>query len=181
LSRPQKDALAEFITRLHSTTFLTPSLFVNVRFTRPEPAGDYYLAGKPQLPYTPNRIMAVVRVSPTRTKDKFDEMAVKIHEKWDEVVNDPTIAVKLGNISEKDATRHRKLHFVVFHPMVAAVEKGIIIAGVRFSLVICPHLSQLTLLSRDGAPWCNPPKPRPPAGRGLLSCPVVADTFMLWL
>jgi hypothetical protein len=130
LSRPQKDALAEFLTHLHSTTFLTPTLFVNVRYTRPEPDGDFYLAGKPRQPNAPNRILAMVRTGPTRPKEKYDQMAVKIQHKWYEVVNDPNIAVKLGNMTEREERRHKKLHFVVFHPMIAAVENGAIISGV---------------------------------------------------
>jgi hypothetical protein len=110
--------------------FLTPTLFVNVRFTRPEQDADFYLAGKPRQPNSPNGILAMVRTGPTRPKEKYDQMAVKIQDKWYKVVNDPNIAVKLGHMTEREERRHKKLHFVVFHPMTAAVKNSAIIPGV---------------------------------------------------
>lgn len=45
LTESQKDELAEAITRIHSDTFTTPRLFVNVRITDVSKQ-DHYVAGK---------------------------------------------------------------------------------------------------------------------------------------
>jgi len=127
LSKHQKDIIAQGITHLHSTTFLTPSLYVNVRFTRPEPTGDFYLAGKAKDITSPNRILAEVRVSPSRTKEMFDELALKIQDVWYDAVNNAGDHKGRSNghvdsIAEKKA---KKLHFVVFAPIVTALENGV--------------------------------------------------------
>jgi phenylpyruvate tautomerase PptA (4-oxalocrotonate tautomerase family) len=95
LTLPQKQSFAKAITHLHSTFFLTPSLFVNVSFHRLAPDnGDntYFLAGEPMAHNAagPNRILAQVRTSPKRTKAIFDDLAEKIERKWYEIVNEPT-------------------------------------------------------------------------------------------
>ncbi len=44
LDKPQRDELAQTITRIHTRKFVTPSLFVNVRFT--DVSGEHnYIAG----------------------------------------------------------------------------------------------------------------------------------------
>jgi phenylpyruvate tautomerase PptA (4-oxalocrotonate tautomerase family) len=87
LSREQKDALATRITYLHSHTFKTPSLFVNVLF-HPEDASDenYYMAASTRTNAT-NRILAMVRTSDKRTKADFDKLATKIEDAWWDVVS----------------------------------------------------------------------------------------------
>src|ERR1700712_3352195 len=84
LSREQKDALAEFITNLHATTFVTPRLFVNIAFDQPGPVGDVYSGGKSRGQTVPNHIRATVRVGPTRPKEKYDEVATKIQRRGEE-------------------------------------------------------------------------------------------------
>jgi len=122
LTPAQRQTFARAVTDLHSTTFLTPSLFVNVVFhdlsegDRSNPT--YFLAGEPvtsNKPNGPNRILAMVRVGPKRTKADFDRLAEKIEKSWYDVVGDP----------QKD--KARKMHFVVFYPMVAARENGVTI------------------------------------------------------
>lgn len=46
ISPTQRDGLAAAVTKIHTTVFTTPSLFVNVKF---EDASDasYYVGGKP--------------------------------------------------------------------------------------------------------------------------------------
>lgn len=108
-----------------------------MHFTQAGPKGDFYVAGKPREPTSPNRIIALVRVGPTRTKEQFDEVAVKIQRKWDEIVNDAAlVAHSLGNLTTKEEKRFKKLHFVVFHAMVAALENGVVIPGVCW-IFIC--------------------------------------------
>ncbi|KAL1875573.1 hypothetical protein Plec18167_005509 [Paecilomyces lecythidis] len=123
LTPAQKSQLAQSITRLHSTTFHTPSLFVNVRFTSPEPVGDYFVAGKPMQPTSPNRIIATVRTGGSRTKEVFDEVGRQIGRFWDDIV------VNADGAKGNDVRKARKLHFTVFAPMLAAVENGVVIPG----------------------------------------------------
>ncbi|RFU73695.1 hypothetical protein TARUN_8567 [Trichoderma arundinaceum] len=127
LSREQKEALVGFLTHAHSTAFLTPTLFVNVRFTRPEPSGDFYVGGKAREPNSPNRILAMVRVGPTRPKEKYDELGIAIQNKWNEVVGYPDDPKELGSAEKRQERREKKLHAVVFYPMNAAIENGVII------------------------------------------------------
>lgn len=131
LSRHQKDALAEFITDLHSTTFVTPRFFVNMRFAQLEPAGDLYAGAKHRGNRSPNHILATVRAGPTRTKDMFDEIALKINNRWNEVVDDVELgAHSLGNLTAKEERLAKKLKVVAFRPMIAAIENGVVIPGV---------------------------------------------------
>jgi Putative oxalocrotonate tautomerase enzyme len=131
LSREQKDALAEFITNLHATTFVTPRLFVNVTFDRPGPIGDIYSGGKARGQTVPNHIRATVRVGPTRSKETYDEVATKIQSRWVEVVNDARLgAQSSGNLTTKEEILFKKLHGIVFCPMVTALKGGLIVPGV---------------------------------------------------
>ncbi|KAE9376498.1 hypothetical protein N431DRAFT_479742 [Stipitochalara longipes BDJ] len=130
LSREQKDAFAEFITDLHSTTFVTPRLFVNIAFDQPGPIGAIYSGGKSRGQTLPNYIRATVRVGPSRPKEKYDEMATKILSRWDEVVNDATLgAHSFDKLTAKEENNVKKLQAIVFCPMVAALENGVIVPG----------------------------------------------------
>lgn len=138
LSREQKDALAEFITNLHATTFVTPRLFVNVTFDQPGPIGDIYAGGKSRGQTVPNNIRALIRVGPSRPKEKYDQLALEIQRRWYEVVNDGTLgAQSLGNLSTEQETRAKQLHGIVFCPFVSAVEQGLVVPAV---CCICPLL-----------------------------------------
>lgn len=77
-SKEQKDAIAEFITNIHATTFVTPRLFVNIVHDQPGPVGGIYVGAKARGKTVPNHIRATVRVGPTRSKEKYDEVATKI-------------------------------------------------------------------------------------------------------
>ncbi|KIX99081.1 uncharacterized protein Z520_05542 [Fonsecaea multimorphosa CBS 102226] len=149
LTRSQKHHFAQAITRLHSTTFLTPSLFVNVSFHRLQASSPrhaaaaatstanedvdvddedntYFLAGNP-VPHNhagPNRLLAMVRTSPARTKAVFDDLAAKLEAEWDATVLGPPPGKGKDNKVEKAAKR---MHFIVFYPMVAARENGVTI------------------------------------------------------
>lgn len=136
--------LAQHITQLHSTEFLTPSLFVNVAFFPTEPVGDFFLAGKPVSLASPNRIMGLVRTGPKRTKERFDAFGQRLQEKWYEVVNGPTTeedgaaasnGVSGGGGHQQQSLEERKakkLHFVAFTPIIAAIENGVTIPSVSF-------------------------------------------------
>jgi phenylpyruvate tautomerase PptA (4-oxalocrotonate tautomerase family) len=132
LSREQKDALAEFITSLHATTFATPRLFVNVSFTQPPPIGAIYSGAKFRGQTVPNHIRATIRIGPTRTKEKYDQVALQIQQRWNEVVNDSALGApqSYGNLTADQERLFKKLHGIVFTPMVAAVEGGLVVPGV---------------------------------------------------
>ncbi|KAK4940508.1 hypothetical protein LTR10_019382 [Elasticomyces elasticus] len=122
LTSSQKHAIARSITSLHATTFVTPSLFVNVIFQHLKPSEDgptYFLAGEPtSTPHGPNRILALVRSSPGRSKQTFDDLAVKIEKAWYDAI---------GDSHDKQA---KKMHFIAFYPMIAVRENGVAIPDV---------------------------------------------------
>ncbi|BCS27687.1 uncharacterized protein APUU_60735A [Aspergillus puulaauensis] len=83
LNKPQRDALATSITTIHTRKFATPSLFVNVRFT--DASRDVnYVGGKE---CSINRITGYVRAGGNRSKKDFDDVALKILETWNSIVN----------------------------------------------------------------------------------------------
>ncbi|KIW67810.1 hypothetical protein PV04_07036 [Phialophora macrospora] len=131
----QKSLLAERITVLHSTEYLTPTLFVNVIFQPAEPVGDFFLAGKPYNNgvTSPNRIMGTVRTGPKRTKERFDHFAKKLEAAWYEVVNGPKQAGQANGTNghhgelSKEEQRARKLHIVGFDGVITGIENGVVL------------------------------------------------------
>jgi phenylpyruvate tautomerase PptA (4-oxalocrotonate tautomerase family) len=146
LTRYQKDQLAEKITYLHSREYLTPSLFVNVMFREAEPTGDFYLAGKPYNGgvTSPNVIRATVRMSPKRTKERFDAFGERIQAAWDEVVNGPREAGYANGTNghhgelSKAEKRARKLHIVGFEGVITGLENGVTLPSVSLLPLCCP-------------------------------------------
>jgi len=133
LTRYQKDTLAQRITVLHSTEYLTPSLFVNVNFVLTKATGDFYLAGKPYNNglTSPNIITGTVRTSPKRTIPRWNDFAKKLEEVWYEVVNGATEKGATnghanGEIS-KEERRARKLHLVGFNGVITGLENGVVL------------------------------------------------------
>ena len=141
LSLPQKQSLASAITSLHSRKFKTPSLFVNVKFHAEDASEDeYFMAGQVRNNAT-NRIMAMVRTSEQRTKKDFDALAEKVESAWYDVVigelqkegkeEGKETWKRAGENEQTETDRNaKKLLFVVFHPMIAALENGVVIPGV---------------------------------------------------
>jgi len=140
LSLPQKQSLASAITSLHSRKFKTPSLFVNVKFHAEDASEDeYFMAGQVRNNAT-NRIMAMVRTSEQRTKKDFDALAEKVESAWYDVVigelqkegkeEGKETWKRAGENEQTETDRNaKKLLFVVFHPMIAALENGVVIPG----------------------------------------------------
>ena len=82
LDKIQKTRFAAAITKLHSHTFKTPSLFVNVLYTSEDASDEnYYMAGTVRTNAT-NRILAMVRTGDKRTKADFDALAEKLENEW---------------------------------------------------------------------------------------------------
>lgn len=124
---------------------MTPRLFVNIAFDQPGPIGAVYSGGTSRGPTLPNFIRATVRVGPTRPKEKYDEVATKIQSRWDEVVNDTMLGAKsFDNLTAKQERQFKKLHGIVFCPMVAALENGVIVPGVCLILFFSSIASGLT-------------------------------------
>jgi hypothetical protein len=97
----------------------------------------------------------MVRTSPQRTKAIFEGVAQKIEEAWYDVVNEGLEEVVNGSTGTGKGPGHpevrkRKLHFVVFHPMIAAMENGVKIPDVS-SVLIFSRWSILTKLARLAA------------------------------
>ena len=141
------------MTKIHSTAFGTPSLFVNVLF-KPQDASEanYFVAGKPKETCT-NRIVGMLRTSDKRTKADFDAVAEQIEKAWYEVVSGEVVEdeekdtegkkgkeTKNGDGGEHSErlTEARRLLFVAFYRMIAARELGTVIRTViSFSILLC--------------------------------------------
>jgi phenylpyruvate tautomerase PptA (4-oxalocrotonate tautomerase family) len=117
LSPTQKHDLAQTTTRLHSTTFNAPSLFVNVKFTDVDNE-DYFIGGRKRD--GANRIFVHVRGGGTRSHEAFAELAKEIEKLWYDM-----LGVKMdGNLGEKE------LYAVFIVPGIVAREKGFAIPEV---------------------------------------------------
>ncbi|GAB7350764.1 hypothetical protein MBLNU459_g1308t1 [Dothideomycetes sp. NU459] len=134
LTERQKDELAEAITKIHSSHFSTPKIFVNVRFTNVE-GHSTYVAGKRneiqlQSPKTngwgsvrppqrkANRIFAYVRHGPSRTQSDYDAVSVALTNAWDEIVPLPQVKRSLP-------APDTELRLVMFYgAIVAGTEAG---------------------------------------------------------
>lgn len=130
LTATERQHLATSITNLHCTAFTTPSFFVHVRFVAQDATdGTYYMAGKPRMENT-NRIIGIVRQSPSRKKEDFDRLAVQIEDAWYAALkadDDGSDAKVNGNDAGVDADRYddlKRLLVVVFTPMIAIREGG---------------------------------------------------------
>jgi hypothetical protein len=120
-------------------------MFVNVAFTQPPPLGGLYSGGKPRGTTVPNNIRALVRTGPSRSKAMFDQVAVKISDRWDEIVNDASLGARsLDHLTEKQQKGLKKLHAVVFSSFEAAMENEMIIPSVRGRLNAIPKRVKLT-------------------------------------
>ena len=140
LNRQHKNQLAQQLTHLHTTTFTTPSLFVNVNFIDFDASSeDYYVAGTSR-PNSANRITGMVRISEKRKKADFDKLAKGIEDAWNVVVRglgpdggkvDADGDKKEGKVDETEKEREAKrLHAAFLYPMVAARERGVVIPTV---------------------------------------------------
>ncbi len=145
LTREQCDRLAQRITDIHAHKFTTPKLFVNIHFRYAD--NDWtYIGGKAvtnpssfkiilkrafefqgrsqsdteRRQERTNRIKAHVRVG-QRTKEDFDDLALKIVDAWNAVVDS---AEEPG-----DGSRELRTVFVVGE-IVAGVEAGLVLPGV---------------------------------------------------
>jgi hypothetical protein len=104
---------------------------VNVVFDQPAQVGGVYAAGKPRGQTVPNHVRATVRVGPSRPKEMFDQVALQIEKRWNEVVSDAALGAKsFGSLPPAQEKQFKKLQGFVFVPMVAAIENGVAAPGV---------------------------------------------------
>jgi hypothetical protein len=95
------------------------------------------MGGKFKGTFIPNIIRGTIRTSAVRTKDQFDDIAVKLQSKWNEIATDASLgAIDIPGLPEKQKKAISKLHGVVFSPLVSALEKGIPVAEVCQVLLI---------------------------------------------
>jgi len=94
LTEDQRLSIAQAITRIHSTMFTTPELFVNVQF-RPSSQTISYTGGKP---HTSNSITGFVRHNSTRTQEQYADLCNRIGAAWKDVFPDDSGDRKLGAI-----------------------------------------------------------------------------------
>ncbi|EME41110.1 hypothetical protein DOTSEDRAFT_37805 [Dothistroma septosporum NZE10] len=87
LTTAQQDELAIAITRIHSTKFTTPKMFVNVKFTDAKEHVTY-IGGKRRQG---NHILANVRVGPSRTQKDWDSLCAEIVGEWNRIVPMPKV------------------------------------------------------------------------------------------
>lgn len=120
----QKQELATAITNLHCEAFTTPSFFVHVRFSWHDASDkSYFMAGKPRTTNC-NRIIGIVRTSPTRPISAFDTLAADIENSWDEILRKCPSAEPDSSKQDMDAKR---LLMVTFTPMITIREGGMTI------------------------------------------------------
>ncbi|KAM0426427.1 hypothetical protein ACHAPT_008474 [Fusarium lateritium] len=124
LDKDQRQSIATSITNLHCAAFTTPSFFVHVHFIQEDAsAGNYFLAGQPHTA-TSNRIIGIVRMSATRSKSAFDELAAQIEGAWYETLEIVAPAEKKEWSQDDERKRLMKVTFV---PMITIREGGMAI------------------------------------------------------
>ncbi|KAI9821842.1 MAG: hypothetical protein M1827_002424 [Pycnora praestabilis] len=117
LTRGQKDHLAASITKIHTRMFVTPSLFVNVRFIDCSDQ-ELYIAGKPQVT---NRIFAHIRSGGDRSTSQFNTLCTEIASAWDSIFDSKNVNEDRPVASEG----HTKLRAVFVLPVIGAgLENG---------------------------------------------------------
>ncbi|KAF2834436.1 hypothetical protein M501DRAFT_1001204 [Patellaria atrata CBS 101060] len=91
ISDSQKDQLAEAITKLHSSRFTTPSLFVNVRF-HDSSSIPHYVAGKRK---SFNIIIVHLRPGPDRPRSALDALTNFLTDLWNTIMSPSSTSEKL--------------------------------------------------------------------------------------
>ncbi|KAF4436837.1 cis-3-chloroacrylic acid [Fusarium acutatum] len=122
LNKDQRQQFAHAITQLYCKAYKTPTFFVHVRFFAEEDSENvYFISGRSHL--TSNRISGNVRVSPMRSKEDSDELAIKIEAAWYEMLKITSPAEKATWNSEDE---QKRLILVKFVQLVSGREVGMI-------------------------------------------------------
>ncbi|EMC91606.1 hypothetical protein BAUCODRAFT_27894 [Baudoinia panamericana UAMH 10762] len=120
LTPSQQDDLAAAITRIHSTKFSTPRMFVNVVFTDTSSTRTY-IGGKQRKG---NHIVANVRSGPSRTQDDWNEAAAQIAKAWDEIIGVGLPKVKR---SDKEGVDTKLRSLIFLGGMIGGLEAGFVL------------------------------------------------------
>lgn len=117
LTSSQKSDLAQAITSIHSTRFITPTLFVHVKF-HDTSSTDLFIGGAAKQK---SHILAHVRAGPSRSRQDYNALCADIARAWDEIVK-PLPQVKRSAPEEGD---ERGLYSVfVLGDIAAGIEAG---------------------------------------------------------
>ncbi|KAI6900707.1 hypothetical protein KC318_g8331 [Hortaea werneckii] len=100
LTISQKDELAEAITKIHSTKFSTPRMFVNVHFTSTSTLRSY-VGGRPRQG---NHIRATVRNGPSRTSEDWNDLTRQLQQAWTTIVGPGLPKVRRSDTEEADTS-----------------------------------------------------------------------------
>ncbi|KAI7089903.1 hypothetical protein KC356_g2065 [Hortaea werneckii] len=100
LTISQKDELAEAITKIHSTKFTTPRMFVNVHFTDTS-SQRTYVGGKP---LQGNHIRGTVRNGPSRTSEDWNDLTSQIQSAWNSIIGPGLPKLKRSDTAEPDTS-----------------------------------------------------------------------------
>ncbi|KAI8669887.1 Tautomerase-3 domain-containing protein [Fusarium sp. Ph1] len=121
LSDDERQSIARSIADLHCTAFTTPSFLVYVQSVAHDiNYWTYHMARKPKT-VNSNRIIGVVRTSPSFTKSDFDTLAANIEDAWYKTLN------PAGPDGKSHSTETQILLVVTFLPMVTIREGGMAI------------------------------------------------------
>ncbi|KAL6901059.1 hypothetical protein GGI43DRAFT_403946 [Trichoderma evansii] len=123
LTNEQQQEIASAITKLHATTFTTPSLFVHVQFNKSDESGNTvsFMAGTRRSAQT-NRIVGTVRTSEKRTKADFDRLAQRIENAWYSALG---VSLDESTHQLPPSEEGKKLALVAFTPLLHAREWGL--------------------------------------------------------
>jgi phenylpyruvate tautomerase PptA (4-oxalocrotonate tautomerase family) len=121
LTISQQDELAEALTKLHSTRFTTPRLFVNVSFTDVSNA-TIYVAGRRK---NSNTIQAFVRSGPSRTQQDWDDHCRDIAAAWDRIIGSGLPKIRRGDPEHDYSLRG----VIIMGGLLAGVEAGFTLPG----------------------------------------------------
>ncbi|KAI7479632.1 hypothetical protein KC351_g7437, partial [Hortaea werneckii] len=117
LTISQKDELAEAITKIHSTKFSTPRMFVNVHFLDTSSLRTY-IGGKP---HQANHIRALVRNGPSRTSEDWNDLTSRLHTAWTSIIG-PGLPKLRRSDSEEPNTSLRSI--IICGEILGGMEAG---------------------------------------------------------
>ncbi len=120
LTSSQKSELASAITHIHSTTFSTPKLFVNVRFCHnPTDSGINFVGG---VVRPTNHVRAHVRSGPSRTRQDWQNLSNQIQSAWGKIVGPGLPSVRRA---EETADGDTSLHsIIILGDLIFGMELG---------------------------------------------------------
>jgi phenylpyruvate tautomerase PptA (4-oxalocrotonate tautomerase family) len=121
LTISQQDELAEELTKLHSTRFTTPRLFVNISFVDVSNA-TIYVAGRRKIS---NTIQAFVRAGPSRTQQDWDDHCRDIAAAWDRIIGSGLPKIRRAEPDQDYSLRG----VVIMGGLLAGYEAGFTIPG----------------------------------------------------